>query len=108
MNSMKRVAASAAIAGALGVCALGIGDAVANAAPPGPGATWAQQPPPWIPGPGPGGPGGPWGGGPGWGGPPPPPPAPIGYGGYGGYGGWDDGWRPPCLSGPLGFLQLCV
>ena len=37
MNSMKRVAASAAIAGALGVCALGIGDTVANAAPPGPG-----------------------------------------------------------------------
>ena len=54
-----------------------------------------------------GGPGrgpGPWDhGGGGWYPPPPPPPA-YGYG-YGGYNGYNQG--PPCIGGPLGFLQFC-
>ena len=105
MNSFNRVAIGAAglaIAGGIGLCAVGSGSAVANAAPLGPGTTWAQGP--WYPG-------GPWGGGGGWGGPPPPPPPPAyaGYGGYGGYGGGYGGYGGgPCLSGPLGFIRLCI
>ena len=107
MNSFNRVAVGAAgiaLAGGIGLCALGAGSAVANAEPFGPDTSWAQGP--WYPGPG-----GPWGGGGGWGGPPPPPPPPAyagyggGYGGYGGNGGYGGG---PCISGPLGFIRLCI
>lgn len=99
MKHLKRIAAGTAVAGALGLAALGIGTGVANAAPPAPGTQWAQD---WGPGPGPWG--GPWGG-PGWA---PPPPAPYyGNGGYDtGYGGYDAG--PPCITGPLGFVHICV
>jgi hypothetical protein len=103
MNSFNRVAvgtAGIAIAAGIGLCAAGTGCAVANAEPLGPGTSWAQGP--WYPGPG-----GPWGGGGGWGGPPPPPPPSYaGYGGgYGGYGGYGGG---QCISGPLGFIRLCI
>ncbi|MDT5324388.1 MAG: hypothetical protein QOF25_1540 [Mycobacterium sp.] len=105
MNHLKTIAAGTAIAGSLGLAALGIGSGVANAAP-SPvvnGSGWAQDRG-WDHGPG-----GPWrpggwdgGGDRGWGGPGwAPPPPDYGYGGYGGYGG------PPCVSGPLGFLQFC-
>ncbi|MDT5103051.1 MAG: hypothetical protein QOI25_564 [Mycobacterium sp.] len=102
MNHLKTIAAGTAIAGSLGLAALGIGSGVANAAP-SPvvnGSGWAQDRG-WDHGPG-----GPWrpggwdgGGDRGWGGPGwAPPPPDYGYGGYGG---------PPCVSGPLGFLQFC-
>jgi hypothetical protein len=97
MKNMRTIASGIGIAVALGAAGLGIGVGTANAAPPSPAAQadFAQLPE-W------GGPGrGPWGGpgGPGrW--YPPPPPA-YGYG----YGGYDPG--PPCISGPLGFLQFC-
>jgi hypothetical protein len=98
MKSLKTIAAGAAIAGALGFAALGAGSAVASAAPV-PGGQFAQDPGwghdhGWDHG---GGGGWRGGGGPGYWAPPPPPP----YYGYGGYGG------PPCLSGPLGFVQVC-
>ena len=103
MKNVRTIAAGIGIAGALGIAALGIGTGTAGAEPPSPvtQADFAQIPEwggpgPWRPGPGP------WG--------PPPPPA-WGYGGYGGdggyagYGGYAPG--PPCISGPLGFLQFC-
>jgi hypothetical protein len=109
MRNVRTIAAGIGIAGALGIAALGIGAGTAGAEPPSPvtQADFAQIPEwgpgPWRPGPGP------WG--------PPPPPA-YGYGGYGyggdgyggdggyaGYGGYAPG--PPCISGPLGFLQFC-
>jgi hypothetical protein len=46
MNAMKKLASSAAIVGALGAAALGIGSGAANAAPPssaGAGVAWAQD-----------------------------------------------------------------
>jgi hypothetical protein len=111
MMNFSKIAAGTAIAGSLGLAALGIGAGVANAAPSpvGSGIEWAQSP-----GWGHGGGGG-WNGGGGrWNG---------GYGGYGGYGG---GWAPPppaygyggyggdydnggggCITGPLGLLHLC-
>jgi hypothetical protein len=94
MRNVRTIAAGIGIAGALGIAALGIGAGTASAAPPSPVAhgDFAE----W------GGPGrGPWGhgGGP-WYPPPPPPPA-YGYG-YSGYAP-----PPPCISGPLGFLQFC-
>lgn len=86
MINLKKIAAGTVIAGALGAGALGIGAGVANAHP-------------WHPGPGYGY------GGPGWYPPPPPPPPP-----YYGYGGYNQGYNPgpPCLSGPLGFVQVCA
>ena len=105
MIHLKTIAAGTAIAGSLGLAALGIGSGVANAAP-SPvvnGAGWAQDRG-WDHGPGgPWRPGG-WDGGGGWGGPgwaPPPPDYGYGYGDYGGYGG------PPCVTGPLGLLHFC-
>jgi hypothetical protein len=89
MKDLKIIATGTAIAGALGLAALGVGTGVANAAPPALQTQWVQH---WGPGPGP------WG--PGWA-PPPPPPAP-----YYGYGDYDAG--PPCLTGPLGLLHLCA
>jgi hypothetical protein len=107
MVNLTRIATGSLVAAALGLGMSGVGGAVANAAPPAPGTQWAQQP--WIgpggpggPGgpPGPGGPGRPWDRGPGFGGPPPPPPN-FGYGGYHRY-------DEACLSGPLGFVNLCI
>jgi hypothetical protein len=98
MRNVRTIAAGIGIAGALGIAALGIGAGTAGAEPPSPvtQADFAQIPErgpgPWRPGPGP------------WGPPPPPPPA-WGYGGYEGYGDYAPG--PPCISGPLGFLQFC-
>ncbi|MDT5329302.1 MAG: hypothetical protein QOF31_599 [Mycobacterium sp.] len=93
MRNVRTIAAGIGIAGALGIAALGIGAGTAGAEPPSPvtQADFAQIPEwggpgPWRPGPGP------------WGPPPPPPPA-WGYGGY--------APGPPCISGPLGFLQFC-
>jgi hypothetical protein len=105
MIHLKKIAAGTAIAGSLGLAALGVGSGVANAAP-SPvlsGAGFAQDRG-WGHGPGPGGPWQPggWDGGRGYG----------GYdGGYGGYGGYDGGYGgyggPPCVTGPLGLLHFC-
>jgi hypothetical protein len=88
MRNLRTIASGIAIAGALGAAALGIGIGTADAAPPATathsefadwhGPRWGG-PGPWVP-------------------PPPPPPA-WGYN-YGGY-------APPCIRGPLGFLQFC-
>lgn len=99
MKNMRAIASGIGIAVALGAAGLGIGAGTASAAPPSPVAhgDFAE----W------GDPGrGPWGhgGGP-WYPPPPPPPA-YGYGGYADYGGYAPG--PPCITGPLGFLQFCA
>jgi hypothetical protein len=95
MKSLKTIAAGAAIAGALGFAAIGVGSGVASAAPPALGGHIAQD---WGHGHG-------WGHDHGWGGPgywaPPPPPPYYGYGGYGPP-------PPPCASGPLGFVQVCA
>jgi hypothetical protein len=102
MKSIKSIAAGVAIAGALGFAAIGAGSGVASAAPV-PGGQFAQDPGwghghDWDHGGGWRGPGGP-----GYWAPPPPPPPYYGYGGYGGgYGG------PPCVGGPLGFVQVCA
>jgi hypothetical protein len=130
MISLKTIAAGAAVAGSLGLAALGIGTGVANAGPSpvGSGTEWAQDPgwghggPGWNGGGGGRGwngggggrgwNGGGWnGGGPGWG-PPPPPPPNYGYGGYngydGGYNGYDGGYNGGgCITGPLGLLHFC-
>ncbi len=109
MINLKGIATAAAITGALGLGALGVGTGVANAAPT-PGTGWAQYGG-WGGGPGWHGHGGGWGGGPGWGGGGP------GWGGGGpGWGGagWGGGpgWGVPpiggCISGPLGFVSLCI
>ena len=86
MINLKKIAAATVLAGALSVGALGMGAGVADAQP-------------WHPHPGPGWHGGP-GYAPGWYPPPPPPPPP-----YYGYGGYNPG---PCVTGPLGFLQVCA
>ncbi len=96
MIDVKTIAGGVALAGALGLGVLGIGTGVANATPASaaPETTWAQDPG-WGHGHGPG-----WhGDGPGWRGPGWAPPRP--YYGYGGYGA-------PCVTGPLGFVQLCA
>jgi hypothetical protein len=92
MRKLRTVASGIGIAGALGLAALGIGVSPANAAPPSPvahsdfadwrGPGW-HEPGPWLP-------------------PPPPPPPAWGYN-YGGYAP-----PPPCVTGPLGFLQFCA
>lgn len=94
MKNLRTIASGIGIAGALGLAALGIGVGTANAAPP--SAVAHSDFAEWR-GPGWGGPGGP---GP-WGPPPPPPPPQWGYN----YGGYAPG--PPCITGPLGFLQFC-
>jgi hypothetical protein len=96
MIDVKTIAGGIALAGALGLGALGIGTGVANATPASaaPETTWAQDPG-WGHGHGPG-----WHDdrdgwrGRGWAPPPP-------YYGYGGYGA-------PCVTGPLGFVRLCA
>ena len=93
-NSLIRFTAGLGIAAAIGAATLGIGTATSNAAP----ATavhtefaewchgWGHGPGPWRPG-------------------------PRHWGGYGyGYGGWNGyGYGPPpCVSGPLGFVNVCA
>lgn len=94
MSYLKTIAAGAVIAGSMGFAALGIGTAVASAAPApmASDAGWANYHG--------------WGHGPGWG-PgywaPPPPPPPYGYGADYGY-----GFPPPCATGPLGLVHVCA
>jgi hypothetical protein len=110
MMNVNKIAAGTAIAGALGLAALGIGTGVANAAPSsvGSGIQWAQDAG-WGHG-GPGWNGGGWNGGGrdggygGYGGGWAPPPPAYGYGGYGG--GYDNGGGG-CITGPLGLLHFC-
>jgi len=96
MIVLKTIAAGAAIAASVGLAGLGVGTAVANAAPPsvttGSGLAeyggWGyghDHGGGWRPGD--------WRGG----------PRDYGYGGYGGY-----GYGPPCVSGPLGFVHVCA
>jgi hypothetical protein len=99
MRNMRYIAAGLGIAAALGFAAVGIGAGTANAVPPAQAgfAQWGGHD--WGPGRGPWRPG------------PPPPPA-WGYnygGGYDNYGGYNNYGPPPppCISGPLGFLQVC-
>ena len=95
-KKLMNFAVGLGIAGATGVAAAGIGAGTANAAPsPAVQAGFAE----WVPGWGPG----PWRPGP----PPPPPPA---WGGGYNYGGWNNYGPPPapCLSGPLGLVQVCA
>jgi hypothetical protein len=93
--NLKRILAGAAISGALGFTAVGLGAGVANAEPASPVATGIQFAPQW-------GHGDYWGGRGGrrdWGGR-----RDYGYGGYGpdyGYG------RGGCISGPFGHLSWC-
>jgi hypothetical protein len=117
MMNFTKIAAGTAIAGSLGLAALGIGAGVANAAPlpGGSGIEFAQGPGWGHGGGGPGwnGRGGGWdrggrgyGGYGGYGGGWAPPPPVYGYGGYGGgYGGYGGGGD--CISGPLGLLHVC-
>jgi hypothetical protein len=94
MIDLKTIAGGIAVAGTLGLAALGIGSGVANAAPSqtAPETTWAQDG--WGHGHG-GGHGGDWRGddgdwrGPRWG------PPNYGYG-------------PPCVTGPYGFVRVCA
>jgi hypothetical protein len=85
MVNLKRIAAGAAMAGALSIFSLGLGAGVANADW-GPGGGYG-----WGPGPGygyGGGPGYGYGGGPGWSGAP----------GYGYGGGGACAWIPPFVA----------
>jgi hypothetical protein len=94
--NLKRIVAGAAMAGALGFTALGLGAGIANAEPSAPvvsGIAWQDHNGHW----GHGGDGGNWGDG-NW-----------GNGGY-----WDNRgyWGPgpewnPCVTGPLGFVTFC-
>ena len=89
--NVKKIAAGAALAGALGFSAVGLGAGIASAAPPAPAvAGWQLD-----------GHGGHWGHG--------------GDGGdWGDRGGWDNGgnwgyapsWNP-CVTGPFGFVTVC-
>jgi hypothetical protein len=100
MKSLKTIAAGAAIAGALGFAAIGVSEGVASAAPV-PGGQFAQDPD-WGHGHG-------HGHGGGWGGPGYWAPPPYYGGGYdAGYGGYYGPPPPPCISGPLGFVQVCA
>ena len=92
MIAFKSLAAGAAIAGTLGLAALGIGTGVANAAPPNNSSGYSLDRDHGY---------GPrhddnWNRGQNWG------PPNYGYGGYNNYG------RPRgCVTGPFGFLQFC-
>jgi hypothetical protein len=80
---LKRIVAGAAMAGALGFTALGLGAGIANAEPSAPvvsGTAWQQER------------GGHWGHG--------------GYWGNRGYWGPGPEWNP-CVTGPLGFVTFC-
>lgn len=95
-KKLMSIAVGLGVAGAIGFAAVGIGTATASAAPQSPAmqAGFAQWGPGWGPGlwrPGP---------------PPPPPPAWGYHGGYDNYGGYNN-YGPPCIHGPLGFLQVC-
>jgi hypothetical protein len=89
--NLKRIAAGAAIAGALGFTAVGLGAGTANAAPPAPavagwqqdhGGHWGHR-----------GDGGDWNNG-------------GGYWGDRGNWGPGPGWAP-CVTGPFGFVTFC-
>jgi hypothetical protein len=99
MRNLRYIAAGLGIAGALSFAAVGIGAGTANAAPPVQAGFAQWGGPGWGPGPGPWRPG-----------PPPPPAWGGGYNdGYDNYGGYNNYGPPPppCISGPLGFLQVC-
>jgi hypothetical protein len=116
-NFRRRLAAIAALVLAAGLIPAGVlmsGSPTTNTAQPGCGPGWSHGPcRPWGPGPGRG-----WGG-PGprdWGGPGPGY-NPLGWGapGYGaaGYGGPGFGYGGGqglggCITGPLGFISLCI
>ena len=92
---VTKIAAGAAMAGALAFSAVGLGAGIANAAPPTPavaGTLWQQDR-------GHGGDGGYWdhGNGRGWG-------DRGGYG-YGGNWGYGPGWG--CVTGPFGHVTWC-
>jgi hypothetical protein len=102
MMNVSKIAAGTAIAGALGLAALGVGTGAANAAPSpvGSGIQWAQDSGWGHGGPGWNGGGGGWnGGGGGWNG--------GGGGRDGGYGGDYDNGGGGCITGPLGLLHFC-
>jgi hypothetical protein len=119
-NFRRRLAAIAVLVLAAGLIPAGVlmsGSPTSNTAQPGCGYGWSHGPcRPWGPGPGRG-----WGGpgpgdaplgwgGPGWGGQGYGGPAygGPGYGGPGfGYGG-GPGLGGGCISGPLGFINLCI
>ena len=93
--NLKKIMAGAAISGALGFIALGLGAGVANADPASPvvaGIPWQQDR-------GHGGDGGNWGHGegPDWG--------DRGGWGYGGNWGYGRAWG--CVSGPFGYVTWC-
>jgi hypothetical protein len=91
--NLKKILAGAAISGALGFTAVGLGAGVANAEPASPLAAGIQFKQNWGHG------GGYWGGRGGrrdWGGR-----RDYGYGPNYGYGRWG------CISGPLGHLSWC-
>ncbi|GAS86280.1 uncharacterized protein RMCB_0376 [Mycolicibacterium brisbanense] len=86
---LKRTFAKAAIAGGLGIAALGLSAGIGHAAPTSQDLStttfvqgWGWGHHGWGPG---------WGQPWYWGPPPPPPPPPWGYPGYG-YAGWGGGW----------------
>jgi hypothetical protein len=89
---LKKIAAGAAMVGALGFSAVGLGAGIASAAPPAPvvaGILWQQDR----------GHGGHWGHGDGrgWG--------DRGGWGYGGNWGYGPGWG--CITGPFGHVTWC-
>jgi hypothetical protein len=89
--NLKRIVAGAAMAGALGITALGLGAGIANAEPQAPvvsGIAWQDHNGHW----GHGGDGGNWGNG--------------GYWDNRGYWGPGPEWNP-CFTGPLGFVTFC-
>jgi hypothetical protein len=95
--NLKKIMAAAAITGAFGFTALGLGAGMANAVPtsPGtPGTTWPQDDGWWGHGHGHGHGHGNWGGGDDWG------------GGWGGPGGW--GWGGPVACGSVGWASGCI
>jgi hypothetical protein len=92
---LKKIAAGAAMVGALGFSAVGLDAGIASAAPPAPavaGILWQQDR-------GHGGDGGYWGHGDGrgWG--------DRGGWGYGGNWGYGPGWG--CVTGPFGHVTWC-
>jgi hypothetical protein len=98
---LKKIAAGAAMAGALGFTAVGLSSGIANAAPPAPAmAGWPQDHDGhWGHWGGDGGDdnGGDWGNGGNWGNG-----GDWGNGGNWGPGGWG------CVTGPLGFVTFCT
>ena len=84
---LKQIAAGAAMVGALGFTAVGLGAGIASAAPPAPAVAGWQQEGHW----GHGGDGGDWGD----------------HGGWGDRGGWGYGPSWGCITGPFGHVTWC-